>query len=509
MSAQGALPFEQSGSLTAQGCSVRKATVEQIIQERALVSDLCDIDVPMLTSSTSIGSPQTAPMMFTARQVNGLIEEFEDGWKPSYLFLSQFVHDRGISEQAAVLGELVRVDVDRRYAASVPVDIEQYFAMFPSLWVDHAQISAIAFEDFRARISRGLAVSRTRWQVLPSVAEQTWFRDLENGDGRASATKAISRNLLIPNRDSDVDGVPKIGQPFGDFFLLKLLGRGAFSEVFLARQDSLASRYVAVKVVKRVLSEPASLARLQHTGIVPLYSLHQISGYSVLCMPYAGSATLADWLRGNDVSPSRRQGQGFVETLETSAQTITVAELQVGLSDNFSQIESETELTQLLEGVATTGLDKLRTLEDRQFYVWLASKLASALSHAHLRGIVHGDLKPANILIRNDGEPALIDFNLSQPKDLVEQTVIGGTLPYMAPEQLRSLISRQATSSPASDVFSLGIILYEVIEGRLPFAVSPTASESDLSAAISSFSTFSEVWTNRHSSPGLRAIIGK
>jgi eukaryotic-like serine/threonine-protein kinase len=101
---------------------------------------------------------------------------------------------------------------------------------------------------------------------------------------------------------------------------VQLLGSGAFSQVYLARQMSLAGRFVALKVVRQHLREPTHLARLQHTGIVPLYSLHRIGDYSALCMPYCGATTLADWLSLNRERGSlpTRDGHSFVETVEAS-----------------------------------------------------------------------------------------------------------------------------------------------------------------------------------------------
>ena len=104
--------------------------------------------------------------------------------------------------------------------------------------------------------------------------------------------------------------------------------------------------------------------------------------------------------------------------------------------------------------------------------VWIGAQLAAGLAHAHGRGIFHRDLKPANVLLTDDGVPMLLDFNLAaDTKARAELTAasMGGTLPYMAPEQL-SAFSRQGGKLDArSDIFSLGVVLYELISGRRPF----------------------------------------
>jgi tetratricopeptide (TPR) repeat protein len=97
--------------------------------------------------------------------------------------------------------------------------------------------------------------------------------------------------------------------------------------------------------------------------------------------------------------------------------------------------------------------------------------LADGLAHAHERGILHRDLKPANILLADDGRPMLLDFNLAVDTKLAEQerdAVKGGTLPYMSPEQLETLARNDVVVDARSDLYSLGVVLYEALTGRLP-----------------------------------------
>jgi tetratricopeptide (TPR) repeat protein len=114
---------------------------------------------------------------------------------------------------------------------------------------------------------------------------------------------------------------------------------------------------------------------------------------------------------------------------------------------------------------------------DSVFY--LGERLADALASAHHNGIVHGDVKPSNVLVSLNGEPLLMDFNLSG--DAARSIgARGGTLPYMPPEQLRAVVLGDPaviSHCPQSDIFSLGVVLYEALTGRLPFAVSQAGSE--------------------------------
>ncbi len=109
-------------------------------------------------------------------------------------------------------------------------------------------------------------------------------------------------------------------------------------------------------------------------------------------------------------------------------------------------------------------------------------QLADALSHAHERGVYHRDLKPLNILLTPDGKPMLVDFDLASydaEAGRVGARHVGGTLPYMAPEHLRTFAGRSSAAlkqvDARSDLFSLGVILYQLLTGRFPFGSLPRA----------------------------------
>jgi len=124
----------------------------------------------------------------------------------------------------------------------------------------------------------------------------------------------------------------------------------------------------------------------------------------------------------------------------------------------------------------------LREANSIEAAVWIIARLAEGLEHAHMRGLLHRDLKPSNILIAGDGTPMLLDFNLSTPRraenpEEGEKAMLGGTLPYMSPEHIDAFNPNGTTSPEAvderSDIYSLGLILFEAVAGAHPFHEPP------------------------------------
>ena len=113
-------------------------------------------------------------------------------------------------------------------------------------------------------------------------------------------------------------GLPRVGTDFLGFRLCGELGRGAFGRVYLARQGDLADRLVTLKVSADVSGESRALAQLQHTNIVPIYSVHRRGPLHAVCMPYLGATTLADSLasiRSQAVLP--KSGNDLLSTLHS------------------------------------------------------------------------------------------------------------------------------------------------------------------------------------------------
>jgi serine/threonine protein kinase/Flp pilus assembly protein TadD len=264
--------------------------------------------------------------------------------------------------------------------------------------------------------------------------------------------------LLAGNRQQ---AWPGAGQEFLGYHLIRELGRGAFARVFLATEPALGQRRVAVKISRFGAAEAKTLGRLNHPNIVPVNTAQVDSktGFTLICMPYLGSATLCDLLDHVCVASHPPESARVVqETIDAAARADDSCEPHPGVR--------QLSRGKYVDSVARIG-----------------SELAEALALAHSRGICHRDLKPSNVLLAADGRPMLLDFNLASDRQLLDGR-LGGTLPYMAPEQLRAM--DQATAADAaqidarSDVYSLGVILYELLAGVHPFAQLPaTGSLAD------------------------------
>jgi WD40 repeat protein len=200
--------------------------------------------------------------------------------------------------------------------------------------------------------------------------------------------------------------------------ILAELGRGGMGVVYQARQTAL-DRIVALKMIlagahagteerRRFQAEAEAAARLQHPNIVQIHEVGEAGGLPYFSLEFCPGGSLADRLRGEPLPP--REAARFTETL------------------------------------------------------------ARAVQAAHAAGIVHRDLKPANVLLAADGTPKITDFGLAKRLDAQPaQTASGalvGTPSYMAPEQAGC---KNKEIGPATDVYALGAILYELLTGRPPF----------------------------------------
>ncbi len=245
---------------------------------------------------------------------------------------------------------------------------------------------------------------------------------------------------------------PRPGETFLGYEIAEPLGRGSLARVYLAREPALGKRLVVVKVSQFGAGEAQTLGRLSHENIVPIHSVQHdaASGWTAICMPLVGTATGVDLL---DAAAAARAGDDgrFVARVAAGARPIRVASPHEAAADKRAAKQWQGTFG---DAIARLGL-----------------QLADGLQAAHAQGVVHRDLKPSNVLLAWSGRPMLLDFNLATDLEAANQR-IGGTLAYMAPEQIAGLARNQSEPArkfdPRTDVYSLGVVLYELLTGQLP-----------------------------------------
>ncbi len=402
-----------------------------------------------------------------------------------------------------VLRELVRVDLEFGWQRGRPRPLHDYRSRFPALADDAAGLGEIAFEEYRLRRQAGERPAPAEYRERYGIDTSGWQGPADEPDtsGWQWPADGSERKAASARREASCSGgraarqikeaqkhFPEPGSDVAGFHLLSELGRGAFARVYLARQGDLGNRLVALKVSPDTFfGEALTLAQLQHSNIVPVYSAHRAPPFVLLCMPYCGAVTLADVLKG-----VRAQ-----QTLPTSGREL-VNTLMRGRSDTWHTPAAPAPRSALApaeeapvlpadpaeEAARTAAAMATRKLLGEMTYVeavlWIGSRMAEGLAHAHARGILHRDLKPANVLLSAEGQPMLLDFNLAEDVwgRFPAVARVGGTLPYMAPEQIDALRGAPSSLDERCDVFSLGVILYELLTGRPPFPVRPGLPET-------------------------------
>jgi serine/threonine protein kinase/tetratricopeptide (TPR) repeat protein len=267
--------------------------------------------------------------------------------------------------------------------------------------------------------------------------------------------------------------LPREGHILFGFRMRHELGRGAFACVFLAEQEALAGRPVVLKISSIDGDEPQTLAQLQHTHIVPIYSVHEDPqlGLRAVCMPYFGGASLSCVLQQLWTETTRpTEGAQLVRALEAIANVPVLHTSPINTFGPDTPALTDPSPREMLARMGYT-----------QAAVWIVARLAEALQHAHSRGVIHRDIKPSNVLLGADGQPMLLDFNVAKNlrrEQAEARATVGGTIAYMAPEHLRAMTGQGPINEvdQRADLYSLGIVLFEVMTGCKPFA--QTASYS-------------------------------
>ena len=295
-----------------------------------------------------------------------------------------------------------------------------------------------------------------RWQQVKTIFQQALERDSNERstfvaqacgsdealrsevtlllDGHAQAESFIETPAHEVAADFIGAQTSLVGQQLNHYQILAPLGKGGMGEVYQAR-DTKLDRTVALKILpadvaldavrmQRFVREAKAASALNHPHVATIYEIGEVNDIHFIAMEYVEGQTLAAKINGTPLA-----------------------------------------INEIVE---------------------LGSQIADALDEAHRKGITHRDIKPANVMLTERSQAKVLDFGLAKiarPQSIdsnistlakTQSGVVMGTVPYMSPEQA---LGREIDHR--SDIFSLGVVLYEMATGRLPFVGSSTSDTLD------------------------------
>jgi serine/threonine protein kinase len=358
----------------------------------------------------------------------------------------------------------------------------------PDILHDKSLLLNLAVREFQAWRRKSdvhdLAQHCSRFREFGGSIEHSIFRQL---DVQRLVDDCLDSSGIVTEPDW-----PKMGEQFGNFHVLEELGFGSMARVYLCLQCDLGNRQVVVKASPQPSIEPAILGKLNHPNITPIFSTGYVEGIALhfLCTPFLGRSTLTDLidLAFADGSPDERHVR-----LAAIRWYGGRAEIRRPWYRRFAGFAERTYVDGVLD---------------------LAIPIASALEHAHSHRILHGDLKPSNVLLTYEGRPLLLDFNLSHDYATYLRRC-GGTLPYMPPEHLQLVAEGgahdfDAKFHPAADIFSFGALIHELLYGTTPLEMPKSSHTAKEIAAdfIQQYRDGAKPPEDRHGvSGGLRSLV--
>lgn len=398
------------------------------------------------------------------RRAADIIQAWLDGTTPPNAAAALALYPDLAADKALVL-DLAFAEFLLREHKGEQLDPEEFCARFPDY---HASLGRMLAQQSVGEMRKDLDA------VLPGgLGQRTVNVDVQPVQGGDPSPRRTDGPIASPggthpagspgsgsggHKRPGAPAWPDAGGRVGDFNLLRQLGKGAFGRVFLAIEEP-TTRHVVVKVSKQRCDEAKVLGRLGHKNVVAVLSApHDVtSGLYLVVMPYLGSATLEDLLEV--AYPLRKVGA----TRPRTADVIAVAARRNLRPDDPVPADQQAD-------------PFLRRAGFVDGIVWLGVRMADALSAVHQSGFVHHDLKPSNVLLGLDGQPRVLDFNLASDVRNAKSR-LGGTLPYMPPEHLNAVRHPDAPGQmdARGDVYSLGVIMYELLTGAHPFGRFPKA----------------------------------
>ncbi len=285
--------------------------------------------------------------------------------------------------------ELIKVDLENRWLrGDHPKRLAQYCEELPELrrWPLPPDL---LYEEFHIRRRSGESVEANEYTL--SFPGQAGELGELLGTGEYQSTSLHHGEMTQSASPGSLDDL-EVGRRIDDFDLMTVLGRGAFARVFLARQRSL-QRLVAVKISQDRGTEPQTLAQFDHDYIVRVFDQRLLAGRDLrlLYMQYVPGGTLLDVVgRVRETPPESRSGAVLLDAIDRAL----VGRGEIRPSE--SRVRQE-----------------IATLTWPETVAWLGRRLAQALDYAGAHGVLHRDVKPANVLLTVEGVPKLADFNIS------------------------------------------------------------------------------------------------
>jgi serine/threonine protein kinase len=380
--------------------------------------------------------------------LSGRVESFINAWEQADEppTLRDYLPPDPLPVRRMTLVELIKVDLEYRWVhRRTPRTIEEYVKEFPDL--GHDLPADLIYEEYHVRRRVGDPIAPQDYLArFPGRA-----KELERlfGLNPAELTTSLCRGTR-----EQLETIQS-GERLDDFDLLVLLGKGAFASVYLARQNSM-QRLVALKISADKGNEPQTLAQLDHEHIVRVFDQRHLPDRKLrlLYMQYVSGGTL----------------QSVVEIVRRTPAAERTGKMLVNAVEDAVTRRGET----LAGESALKG--RLAHRPWPEVVCGLGAKLARALDHAHRHGVLHRDIKPANVLVTADGSPKLADFNIGFSSKVAGATpaaYFGGTVAYMSPEQLEACNPSHDRTPDSldgkSDLYSLVVVLWELLTGERPF----------------------------------------
>lgn len=367
-----------------------------------------------------------------------------------------------------VLYELAKLDIERRWQENrQPQHIEWYVQQFPSLGPIAKLPADLIYEELQARMAAGLPIYQEELHQRFPVQCEALLKLVGGMAISGSPTATYFAETIIEKGGVGGGEVAKPraafaaftqlkpGDQLDDFQLLTPLGSGAFARVFLARQVSM-ERLVALKISAHTGSEPQTLAQLDHPHIVRVYDQRACSDppARLLYMEVVSGGTLQDVIaRARNSYDGKPSGPLLLSAIDDR------------LSACGAPIPE-----------SSSSRDWIEDAEWPEVVCRLGAELCEGLAYAHTRGVLHRDIKPANVLLSAEARPKLADFNVSYNggrSDENPEDTFGGSLAYMSPEQLEAchplLGGSPRMVRETSDVYAVGVMLWELLAVRRPF----------------------------------------